>query len=51
MVAKYELDCVDCSFQTVVVGEFTTALEEIQAHQREQDADPAEHFVNVHRRD
>lgn len=49
MGAFYELNCTDCSFQTVVAGEFEDVFDEIERHRKEQEADTLTHFVNVHR--
>jgi len=43
----YELDCTDCSFETIVPGSFTEAIEEVEAHRRAEDAGSTAHFVNV----
>lgn len=51
MAASYELDCTDCEFRTTVGGEFEAVLDEIESHQRAQQAGPTEHFVNIHRRE
>jgi hypothetical protein len=48
-MARYRLDCTDCSFQATVVGTRADVSDEIDAHREEQDAGPTEHFVNVHR--
>ncbi|SEQ40534.1 hypothetical protein SAMN04489841_1657 [Natrinema salaciae] len=33
VVASYKLECTDCSFQTIVVGEYETVLVKVEAHQ------------------
>lgn len=48
--AHYELACTDCPFETVVIGVFEQALTEADAHRRDREAGPRDHFVNVHRR-
>ena len=50
MTAVYELECIDCAFQTTVVGEFREAIEETEAHRAEQEVAPDAHFVNIRRR-
>lgn len=45
--SRYRLDCVDCSFTTVVYGDLSRAHEKIQIHQQEVQADQNAHFVNI----
>lgn len=50
-VAVFELDCTDCSFDTTILGEYDAVRDEIDAHQQDRGAEPADHFVTVHRRE
>ena len=47
MADCYQLSCTDCEFQTVVVGDYGTVIDEVEAHRRSQQAGPRDHFVNV----
>lgn len=51
MSSQYELNCTDCPFESLVVGEFEDAIDAIEAHRREEATGPLDHFVNVHCRD
>lgn len=48
---RYRLDCVDCPFRSTVEGDYDAVLAEVEAHQEDVEAGPADHFVNVHRLD
>lgn len=50
MSAKFELDCIDCEFETTVVGEFADAVEAVDEHRAAVEAAPADHFVNIQHR-
>lgn len=48
--SRYELDCTQCGFHTIVTGRLSAALEAGDVHREEMDAGPTEHFINLHRR-
>lgn len=42
---RYELHCVDCSFDSTVEGDVFAVLDVIDAHQEEYAVDALDHFV------
>lgn len=43
----YELDCIDCSYESTVTGSVYDALDIAEAHQQNREDDSDEHFVNI----
>ena len=45
----YQLDCTDCSFETVVDVEIDAVFDVIEEHREEYESDRSEHFVDFER--